>query len=182
MYNSSGTTWISLDRHRIQSVFGLGGQWKLKTEIFISFNRDIDLERSLHLGSNSPEKKDLHYATKDSKFFFFLSQHTPLQVPRHHPKRQSSPHEHLLIYFSSIMTPPVGTGLTHVHQALCNWTERVLLGMGLTTIKAQSSFRFTQVTHCSGVLSILAPLFLRRNPEIAAIILLLQRRGLRQIN
>lgn len=132
-------------------------------------------------GLQSPEKKNLHYATKDSEFFFFLSQHTAPQVPMHHPKRQSSPREHpsssnLLLL---AMTPPVGTGLTHVHQALCNWTERVLLGVGLTAIKAESSFCFTQVTHCSGVLSILAPLFLSRNPEIAAIILLLQRRGLR---
>lgn len=147
-------------------------------EIFISFNRDIDLERSLYLGSNLP-KKNLHYATKDSEFFF-LSQHTAPQVPRHHPKRQSSPREHpsssnLLLLD---MTPPMRTGLTHVHQALCNWIEGVLLGVGLTTIKAESSLRFTQVIHCSGVL-ILAPLFLSRNPEIAAIILLLQRRELR---
>lgn len=104
MYNSSGTVWISLDRHRIELVFGLGGQWKSKMEIFISFNRDMDLERSLHLGSNSPEKKNLHYATRDSEFSLFLSQHTAPQTPCITPRGSliwlNIPH--LLIYLSSI--------------------------------------------------------------------------------
>ena len=124
MYNSSGTAWISLDRHRIELVFGLGGQWKSKMEIFISFNRDMDLERSPHLGSNSPEKKNLHYATRDSEFSLFLSQHTAPQIPMHHPKRQSYLAEHpspsnLLLLD---MTPLVGTGLTHVqvYTKLCD--------------------------------------------------------------
>lgn len=88
---------------------------------------------------------------------------------------------HLLIYFSLIWLLCGYRSHPHtgLHQALRIWTERVLLGVGITTIKVESSFHFTQFTHCSGVLSIFASLFLSRNPEIAAIIFLLQRRGLR---
>lgn len=181
MYNSSGREWISLDRHRIESVFGLEGQWKLKMEIFISFNRDMDLEHSLHLGFRE-EKSTLCYRRLRI---------LPLPFSTHSsPDPHASPQKAVLSAWTSLTfsstSPRYDSSCgyrshphTGLHQAMRIWTERVLLGVGITTIKVESSFHFTQFTHCSGVLSIFASLFLSRNPEIAAIIFLLQRRGLR---